>query len=74
MRWPTVTGRSLKLNQRIKTTLQNRTDMEAITTNFKYESLEKFYGEFIRTRMEEMMTYIQFPGESRRLKNEVKTK
>jgi DNA replication protein DnaC len=48
--------------------------MEAITTNFKYESLEKFYGEFIRTRMEEMMTYIQFPGESRRLKNEVKTK
>lgn len=44
------------------------------TTNFKYESLEKFYGEFIRTRMEEMMTYIQFPGESRRLKNEVKTK
>ena len=44
------------------------------TTNFKYESLEKFYGEFIRTRMEEMMTYIQFPGESRRLRNEVKTK
>ena len=42
------------------------------TTNFKYESLEKFYGEFIRTRMEEMMTYIQFPGESRRLRNEVK--
>jgi hypothetical protein len=42
------------------------------TTNFKYESLEKFYGEFIRTRMEEMMTYIQFPGDSRRLKNEVK--
>jgi hypothetical protein len=44
------------------------------TTNFKYETLEKFYGEFLRTRMEEMMTYVNFPGESRRLKNEVKTK
>lgn len=42
------------------------------TTNFKYESIEKFYGEFIRTRMEEMMTYIPIPGESRRLKNEVR--
>ena len=44
------------------------------TTNFKYDSIEKFYGEFIRTRMEEMMTYVPFPGESRRLKNEIKTK
>jgi len=44
------------------------------TTNFKLDSIEKFYGEFIRTRMEEMMTYVNFPGESRRLKNEVKTK
>lgn len=44
------------------------------TTNFKYDSIEKFYGEFIRTRMEEMMTYVPFPGESRRLKNEIQTK
>lgn len=44
------------------------------TTNFKYDSLEKFYGDFIRSRMEEMMTYVHIPGESRRLKNEVKTK
>jgi hypothetical protein len=44
------------------------------TTNFKYDSLEKFYGDFIRSRMEEMMTYVVVPGESRRLKNEVKTK
>lgn len=44
------------------------------TTNFRYDTLEKFYGEFIRSRMEEMMTYIEFPGESRRLRNEVKTK
>lgn len=43
------------------------------TTNFKYHSLEGFYGKYIRTRMEEMMTYVDFPGESRRLKNEVKT-
>lgn len=42
------------------------------TTNFKLDSIEKFYGEFIRTRMEEMMTYVYFPGESRRLKNEIK--
>jgi DNA replication protein DnaC len=42
------------------------------TTNFNYNSLQNFYSEFIRTRMEEMMTYINFPGESRRLKNELK--
>ena len=42
------------------------------TTNFNYNSLQNFYSEFIRTRMEEMMTYINFPGESRRLKNEPK--
>lgn len=42
------------------------------TTNFNYNSLQNFYSEFIRTRMEEMMTYVNFPGESRRLKNEVK--
>ncbi len=42
------------------------------TTNFNYSSLEKFYGEFIRSRMEEMMTFVVIPGESRRLKNEVK--
>jgi hypothetical protein len=41
------------------------------TTNFNYTSLQNFYSEYIRTRMEEMMTYIQVPGESRRLKNEV---
>lgn len=44
------------------------------TTNFNYNSLEKFYGEFVRSRMEEMMTFVHIPGESRRLKNEVKTK
>lgn len=44
------------------------------TTNFKYDSLEKFYGDFVRSRMEEMMTYVHIPGESRRLKNEVKTR
>ena len=42
------------------------------TTNFKYESFDKFYGEFIRSRMEEMMTYVPLPGESRRIKNEVR--
>ena len=42
------------------------------TTNFNYTSLQNFYSEYIRTRMEEMMTYVQVPGESRRLKNEVK--
>jgi len=41
------------------------------TTNFNYNSLENFYGNFIRSRMEEMMTYIHLPGESRRLKNEI---
>ncbi len=43
------------------------------TTNFNYASLQNFYSEYIRTRMEEMMTYVKFPGESRRLRNEVKT-
>ena len=42
------------------------------TTNFKYESFDKFYGEFIRSRMEEMMTYVPLTGESRRIKNEVR--
>jgi len=42
------------------------------TTNFNYNSLQNFYSEFIRTRMEEMMTYVNFPGESRRFKNELK--
>ena len=44
------------------------------TTNFNFNSLQTFYSEYIRTRMEEMMTYVQFAGDSRRLKNEVKTK
>ena len=44
------------------------------TTNFNYNSLQNFYSEYIRTRMEEMMTYVQFTGESRRLRNEVKTR
>lgn len=44
------------------------------TTNFNYESLEDFYTPFIRSRMEEMMTFVHVPGESRRLKNQVKTK
>lgn len=45
-----------------------------VTTNYKCDSLDKFYGDFIRSRMEEMMTYVVIPGESRRLKNEIKTK
>lgn len=44
------------------------------TTNYNFDALEKFYGKFIRSRMEEMMTMVHIPGESRRLKNEVKTK
>lgn len=44
------------------------------TTNFKYDTIEKFYGDFVRSRMEEMMTYVYVPGESKRLKNEVKTR
>ena len=44
------------------------------TTNFKWETLEEFYGEFIRNRMQEMMTFVFVPGETRRLKNEVKSK
>lgn len=46
------------------------------TSNFKMETLgtKEYYGDFIRSRMEEMMTYVHIPGESRRLKNEVKTK
>jgi hypothetical protein len=44
------------------------------TTNYNYTSLEGFYSPFIRSRMEEMMTFIAIPGESRRLKNEVKGK
>ena len=42
------------------------------TTNYNYESIEKFYGTFIRSRMEEMMTQVTIPGESRRLKNEIR--
>lgn len=42
------------------------------TTNFNYDRLLTFYSEFIVTRMQEMMTMVVFPGESRRLKNEVK--
>lgn len=44
------------------------------TTNFNYDSLEKFYTPFIRSRMEEMMTFVYMPGESRRIKNEVKSR
>ena len=44
------------------------------TTNFNYKSIEDFYGPFIRSRMEEMMTLIPMPGESRRLKNDVKSR
>ncbi|WP_299576636.1 hypothetical protein [uncultured Sunxiuqinia sp.] len=44
------------------------------TTNFNFDGLEKFYTAFIRSRMEEMMTLVHMPGESRRLKNQVKTK
>lgn len=44
------------------------------TTNFKYDTMEKFYGDFIISRMQEMMTLVVLPGESRRLKNEVKTR
>lgn len=44
------------------------------TTNFKPGDLEKIYGEFICSRMAEIMTFVVIPGESRRLKNEVKTR
>lgn len=44
------------------------------TTNFKPADLEKIYGEFICSRMAEIMTFIVIPGESRRLKNEVKNR
>ena len=43
------------------------------TTNFNFGSLQNFYSEYIRTRMEEMMTYVNYPGENRRLRNEVRT-
>ncbi len=42
------------------------------TTNFRWETLETYYGEFIRSRMQAMMTFVVIPGESRRLKNEIK--
>lgn len=42
------------------------------TTNFNWERFETFYSEFIVTRMQEMMTIVHLPGESRRLKNEIK--
>lgn len=44
------------------------------TTNFNYTSMEGFYSPFIRSRMEEMMTYIPMPGESRRLINQINAK
>lgn len=44
------------------------------TTNFNHKDLEKIYGEFICSRMFEIMTLVVIPGESRRLKNEVKTR
>lgn len=46
------------------------------TTNFSLDTLGKseYYGDFIRSRIEEMMTLVIVPGESRRLKNEVKTR
>lgn len=44
------------------------------TTNFNFDGLEKFYTAFIRSRMEEMMTLVHMPGESRRLKNQVKSR
>ncbi|MGQ7871362.1 hypothetical protein [Sunxiuqinia sp. sy24] len=44
------------------------------TTNFNYDSLENFYSPFIRSRMEEMMTFVYVPGESRRLRNQVRSK
>ncbi len=42
------------------------------TTNFNYDRLTTFYSEFVTTRMQEMMTFVVIPGESRRLKNEIK--
>jgi len=46
------------------------------TTNFKLETLssKEYYGDFIVSRIQEMMTLVVLPGESRRLKNEVKTR
>lgn len=42
------------------------------TTNFNLDDLKKIYGSFIGDRMGELMTLVPMPGESRRLKNEVK--
>ena len=47
------------------------------TTNLMPEKLRKFYdceGIYLSSRIEEMMTTVHFPGENRRLKNEVKTR
>lgn len=40
------------------------------TSNFNLDTLEKMYGNFIRTRMEEMFNIVVLPGENRRIKNE----
>ncbi|MCL1942565.1 MAG: hypothetical protein FWF54_03325 [Candidatus Azobacteroides sp.] len=42
------------------------------TTNFKYDTLETYYGEFIISRMQEMMNYVVLPGESRRVNNGIR--
>lgn len=44
------------------------------TTNFNFKDLDEIYKNFIVSRMGEMMTLVKLPGESRRLKNEVKAK
>lgn len=42
------------------------------TTNFNMKDLNGIYGEFICSRMAELMTLVVIPGESRRVNNEVK--
>lgn len=42
------------------------------TTNFKMDSLEEIYKQFIRSRMDEMMNVVVLPGPSRRRTHELK--
>ena len=39
------------------------------TTNYKIQSLEEKYGQYIVSRIQEMCNYILIPGDSRRIKN-----
>ena len=41
------------------------------TTNFKLQSLEEKYGQYIVSRLREMCNYVLLPGDSRRLINQI---